>query len=100
MNFTDLNFNFSLVQWLVTAAIAIYSWLMSRQAASSKELLELRTRIISLENQIKHVPTQHQVTQLIEKLGRNEAHLSGLSDRLSGLSHQLDNINQFLLKNK
>ena len=46
------------------------------------------------------MPTKHQVTQLIEKLSRNEATLAGVSDRLTGLSQQLNNINQFLLKNK
>ena len=82
------------------AVVGVYSWLIGRQSASQKELLDLRIRVTQIEETVKSLPTQHQVTKLIEKLSSNEATLNQLSDRLSGLSRQLDNINQFLLKNK
>lgn len=100
MNFNELTFNWQFLQWVVMAVVGVYSWLIGRQSASQKELLDLRIRVTQVEETVKSLPTQHQVTKLIEKLSSNEATLNQLSDRLSGLSHQLDNINQFLLKNK
>lgn len=100
MNFTELTFNWPFLQWVVMAVVGIYSWLIGRQSASQKELLDLRIRVTQVEETVKSLPTQQQVTKLIEKLSSNEATLNQLSDRLSGLSRQLDNINQFLLKSK
>lgn len=100
MNFNELTFNWQFLQWVVMAVVGIYSWLIGRQSASQKELLDLRIRITQLEETVKSLPTQQHVTKLIEKLSSNEATLTQLSDRLSGLSHQLNNINQFLLKTK
>lgn len=100
MNFNELTFNWQFLQWVVMAVVGVYSWLIGRQSASQKELLDLRIRITQLEETVKSLPTQQQVTKLIEKLSSNEATLTQLSDRLSGLSHQLNNINQFLLKTK
>lgn len=100
MNFNELTFNWQFLQWIVMAVVGVYSWLIGRQSASQKELLDLRIRITQLEETVKSLPTQQQVTKLIEKLSSNEATLTQLSDRLSGLSHQLNNINQFLLKTK
>ncbi|MCO6555734.1 MULTISPECIES: DUF2730 family protein [Gilliamella] len=100
MNFNELTFNWQFLQWAVMAVVGVYSWLIGRQSASQKELLDLRIRVTQVEETVKSLPTQHQVTKLIEKLSSNEATLNQLSDRLSGLSRQLDNINQFLLKNK
>lgn len=100
MNFNELTFNWQFLQWVVMAVVGVYSWLIGRQSASQKELLDLRIRITQLEETVKSLPTQQHVTKLIEKLSSNEATLTQLSDRLSGLSHQLNNINQFLLKTK
>ncbi|OTQ49333.1 DUF2730 family protein [Gilliamella apis] len=100
MNFNELTFNWPFLQWVVMAVVGVYSWLIGRQSASQKELLDLRIRVTQIEETVKSLPTQHQVTKLIEKLSSNEATLTQLSDRLSGLSHQLNNINQFLLKTK
>lgn len=100
MNFNELTFNWQFLQWVVMAVVGVYSWLIGRQSASQKELLDLRIRVTQVEETVKSLPTQRQVTKLIEKLSSNEATLNQLSDRLSGLSRQLDNINQFLLKHK
>lgn len=100
MNFSEITFDGKFLQWVVMTVVGVYSWLIGRQSASHNEVLELRTRITTIEANIAALPTQQQVTQLIEKLSHNEAALSGVSDRLTGLSQQLNNINQFLLKSK
>ncbi|MBS6189291.1 MAG: hypothetical protein KH576_10095, partial [Haemophilus parainfluenzae] len=52
----ELRFDWAFLQWAVMAVVGVYTWLIGRQSASQKELLELRTRITTVEAQIKSVP--------------------------------------------
>ena len=52
MNFNELTFNWQFLQWAVMAVVGVYSWLIGRQSASQKELLDLRIRITQLEEKI------------------------------------------------
>lgn len=96
MNLTDLNFGFATVQWLMVTAIGIYSWLTARQAASAKELLELRTRIVALEEAIRHVPDQAAIAELLGDMKAVRAELAGMQ----AISRAVDRINDYLLREK
>lgn len=96
MNLTDLNFGFATVQWLMVTAVGIYSWLTARQAASAKELLELRTRIVALEEAIRHVPDQAAIAELLGDMKAVRAELAGMQ----AISRAVDRINDYLLREK
>ena len=98
MNFNELNFNLSAVQWLVLTAIGIYTWLTNRQAASTQQLLELRTRIVALEEHVRHLPDQTAVTDLLGDMKAMRAELTGVKDALAPLARSLDRINDYLLR--
>lgn len=100
MNLNDLNFSFSAMQWLVTAAIGVYSWFMSRQAASMKELLELRLRITALEEHIRHIPDQKLVNDLHGDMKGMRAEMIGIREVMQPLIKSLDRVNDYLLRNK
>lgn len=100
MSINEINFSFEATRWLVTGAIGIYSWLIGRQAASAKELLELRTRITTLEAEMRQTPSNTQITSLIGKLERLDARLEGVVDDIQPLSRALDRINDYLLNSK
>jgi Tfp pilus assembly protein PilN len=100
MNFNELNFNLSAVQWLVLTAIGIYTWLTNRQAASTQQLLELRTRIVALEEHVRHLPDQTAVTDLLGDMKAMRAELTGVKDALAPLARSLDRINDYLLREK
>ena len=55
MSFTDMTFSFEAVRWLLLSAIGVYAWFIGRQSASAAELLELRTRLTTLEAQMAQV---------------------------------------------
>ena len=57
MGLTELNFSFEAMRWIVITAIGIYAWVIDRQSASAKELLDLRTRITTLEAMMNQVPS-------------------------------------------
>ncbi|WP_252147266.1 DUF2730 family protein, partial [Escherichia coli] len=96
----DLSFNWQFLQWALMAVVGVYTWLIGRQSASQQELLELRTRITTLEAQVKQVPTQAQITDLISNLSRTEASLKGLAEQITAISRRTETINDYLLQNK
>lgn len=100
MGINELNFDWSFLQWVVMAVVGVYTWLIGRQSASAQELLDLRTRIVRLEEQIAQMPTQAQVTDLISKLSRTEAQMNGLNEQFGTVLRRLESINSFLLQNK
>lgn len=100
MNATDISFSFEATKWIVITVIGIYSWLVGRQAASSKELLELRTRITTLEAEMRQVPNNSKINELMGRLERLDARLEGVVDNMQPIGRSLDRINDYLLQNK
>lgn len=100
MNLEHLNFSFNAMQWVVLTVIGIYTWLANRQAASTQELLELRTRIVALEEHVRHLPDQTAVTDLLGDMKAVRAELTGVKDALAPLARSLDRINDYLLREK
>jgi cell division protein FtsB len=100
LSFEELSFSWSMLQWAVLSVIGFYTWLIGRQSASAREMLELRTRLTTLEAQIAQMPNQSQVTELISKLSRTEAQFSSLSEQFSGVARRLETINNYLLQHK
>lgn len=100
MNVEQLNFGFGTMQWVVIGVIGIYSWLVGRQAASAKELLDLRTRITTLEAEMRQAPSHNQLTDLMGRLERLDAKLEGVADSMQPLARSLDRINDYLLQHK
>ncbi len=100
MNLEQLNFSFSAMQWVVLTVIGIYTWFTNRQAASTQELLELRTRIVALEEHVRHLPDQTAVTDLLGDMKAVRAELTGVKDALAPLARSLDRINDYLLREK
>ena len=100
MNFEQLNFGFGTIQWVVITVIGIYSWLIGRQSASSKELLDLRTRITTLETEMRQVPSHGQLNDLMGRLERVDARLEGVASSMQPLTRSLDRINDYLLSHR
>lgn len=100
MNLNDLNFGFQTVQWLILTVLGVYTFLAKRQAASAQELLELRTRIVALEEHIRHLPDPTAVTDLLGDMKAVRAELTGVKDALGPLARSLDRINDYLLREK
>ncbi|NMZ13404.1 DUF2730 domain-containing protein [Pseudomonas proteolytica] len=100
MNLNELNFGFQTVQWLILTVLGIYTWMTKRQAASGQELLDLRVRIVALEEQIRHLPDQAAFINLLGDMKAMRAEVSGVKDALAPLARSLDRINDYLLREK
>lgn len=100
MNLTDLTFSFEAMRWLVVGALGLYSWFIGRQSASAAELLELRTRITTLEVQMAQVPSQQQLHELAASLGRLAGSVEAVGARIDPMARGLERVETFLLNQK
>ncbi|GAB1440556.1 MAG: DUF2730 family protein [Pseudomonadota bacterium] len=100
MGFNELMFDLPTTQNILMVVIGVYAWMVKRQSASQKELTEMQIRLAEMEVKISQMPTQAQVSRLIDTISRNDAILQSLVERLGGMSRQLDNLNQYLLHQK
>lgn len=82
------------------SAIGFYSWLIGRQAASAKELLELRTRITTLEAQVHSVPSAVELAGLAGDLKGLRSDVQALRDGVAAQARVTERINSYLLGNK
>ena len=100
MNFEEMQFSLSNVQWLVMAAIGIYTWMVGRASASNKEIVDLRERVVALEVEMKNMPSEATVRELIGKLESMAAHNAGTEKQLGLLQTNVNRIHDFLLENR
>ena len=100
MNLSQIGFSLADVQWIVMVAIGIYSWFIGRGSATNAEMIQIRERVVKLEVQMKNMPTEASVKELIGKLEALTAHNEGTKDQLDVMHHQLNRINDFLLNKK
>lgn len=100
MIFEEASFSLKTVQWIVMAVLGFYTWLTNRQAASAQEMMVLRTRIIALEEHVRHLPDHSAVTDLLGDMKAMRSELTGVKDALAPLSRSLDRINDYLLRDK
>ncbi len=89
---------------LFTVGIGIYTLLSNRQKASAAEARALdnrlnaqETRIVTLEQQILHLPDAHQLAELAGDMKAIKAELAGLARELAPLTRSVDRINDYLL---
>ena len=100
MNLQQLNFDFEMMRWIVMSAIGIYAWVVGRQSASAKEMLDMRTRLIALEAQMKEVPSQRQLHELANNVERVSGDVRTLAASLVPMARSVDRIDNYLITNK
>ena len=83
------------MRWIVMSAIGIYAWIIGRQSASAKELLELRTRITTLEAQMLQVPSQAQLHELVAKVERIGGGIETVAARIEPLARSVDRVESY-----
>lgn len=99
MDINNISFSFEAVRWIVVAAIGVYSWLIGRQSASGKEMLDLRTRITQLEADVKQMPSQAQMHELALQVSRVAGSVDTLSERIEPIRSAVGRVENHLLTN-
>jgi len=96
MNFESMQFGFETVITLVVSVIGIYAWIIGRQSASAQELLELRTRIVQMEVEIKQVPKREDFHALALRVERMDVALETIGQRLDSLNETVLRMDDWL----
>lgn len=105
--FDSFKFSFSETNWIVTTVLGIYIWFVNKQSASSKEMLDLRLRVIELENMVKDMPSKIEIARLEgemkgmnEKLVSTNDRISSTNNMISKVERGVDRLSTYLLENK
>ena len=98
--FNSLAFNFGEMQWVIMTVIALYTWFTNRISASSKEVGELRERMVKVEQGIKDMPTSSDITKLDGDMREVKAQLNALTTSISTLQTGINRLNDYLLNHR
>lgn len=100
MSLTDMTFSFEAMRWIVITAVGIYAWFIGRQSASAVELLDLRTRLATLEAQMKQVPSQTQLHELVASVASLRGSIDTVAARIEPVARSVDRVENYLLNQK
>ena len=96
-----------IVQILVTAAVTLYAWRISRDRAQRAELDALdaeigsvRERVQSLEADLRHLPSHDDLSGIHEKINGVARGLEGMRGELVQMNRTLGLINEHLLNSR
>ena len=107
-DYDEWKFYLDLLQFLGTIALGIYVWFSNRQRVTTgrietlsnetkKELIDHELRIVSLESDMKHMPTNGDIKGLSERMDALNQSLSTAAGRLEGINRAVDLINEHLI---
>ncbi|MBI5334728.1 MAG: DUF2730 family protein [Burkholderiales bacterium] len=111
LDFSDPRFWLDLAKWLIALAAVVAVWMRrpGEDAAKAVSQLEeevtrtqhaMATRLTQIEERIAHMPTDDELERLIGTVKAIEARLTGLDSGQNTMRHQLNRIEDYLLKTK
>lgn len=87
------------VLWGIGTLLALLiAWWVKRWAAPKDELDDVRERLARIEERIKHVPTNHDLTDVRQAVSKLGAQISQLSGEQHANARLLERINQYLME--
>lgn len=96
-----------IVQILVTAAVTLYAWRISRDRAQRAELDAMdteigavRDRVQSIEADLRHIPSHDDLAGIHEKINGVARGLEGMRGELVQMNRTLGLINEHLLNSR
>lgn len=103
----DLDMLLRAGQFVFTVAVGLFSISASRKASSKVEAEALAARlgnqddrILTLEQQLLHMPDGHRIAELAGDMKAIKAELAGVARELAPLARSVDRINDYLLNKR
>lgn len=100
----DWDFVTRVGQFIFTVGVGLYTVMASRRSASTAEAQALdkrlnnhHTRLVTVEQQLLHLPDAKQMSELAGDMKAVKAELAGVARELAPLARALDRINDYLL---
>lgn len=98
--FETLKFSFSEAHWIVITILGLYTWFINKQSASSKEMLDLRVRVVELENAVKDMPSKLEIARLEGQVETIKTQLNAANNSIGNVQKGVTRIENYLLDNK
>ena len=98
--FESLKFSFSETNWIVGTVLGIYIWFVNKQSASSKEVLDLRVRVVEPENTVKDMPSKLEIARLEGQVETIKTQLNAANNSIGNVQKGVTRIENYLLDNK
>jgi predicted nucleic acid-binding Zn-ribbon protein len=98
--FETVKFSFQEAHWIVITVLALYTWFINKQSASAKEMLDIRLRVVELENAVKDMPSKLEIARLEGEIKSINQQLNSTSKSIEAVQRGVNRIEQYLLDNK
>lgn len=98
--FESLMFGFTEMQWVVTTVLIIFTWYLKRESASAKEVLDLRLRVVEIENAVKDMPSKLEIARLEGQIESIKGQLNAANNSIAQVQRGVTRIENYLLENK
>ena len=85
---------------LLNAAVAAWTWFSNRDSADSRDVENLRERITTIEETVRHLPDAETVSQIAGDMRELRATMEAVRQSIVPLTAAVDRINTYLLNNK
>lgn len=103
----DIDMIIRVGQFIFTVVVGLISLATARRASSKVEADQLKdrltsqdNRILTLEQQMLHLPDSQQLSELAGDMKAMRAEVSGLAKALDPLTRSVDRINDYLLSER
>lgn len=118
MNYQALGFYMAVAQWVAMGLMGIWVYLRTKDDENAKALTKLHTeltafiaastkanekqntRLAVLEEVVKHVPTDEEITRISNQVSALDSRVTGLHELLKRIEHQTSIIHNHMLNNK
>lgn len=98
--FETVKFSFQEAHWIVITVLALYTWFINKQSASAKEMLDIRLRVVELENAVKDMPSKLEIARLEGEIKSINQQLNSTGKSIEAVQRGVNRIEQYLLDNK
>lgn len=97
--FESLNFSFSEAHWVVITILGLYTWFINKQSASAQEMLDLRLRVVDMENAIKDMPSKLEIARMEGQIESIKSQLNAANASIALVQRGVTRIENYLLDN-
>ncbi len=98
MDYYQAAFWWNVLLTIAMSVIGLYAWITAGQKANQETIDEVDTRVVRLEEQMKHIPHKREMDTLHKRI----TEVGEIQKRMEGEMHQINHtlrlINEFLIK--
>lgn len=98
MDFEQLKWVWSLLQWIVVAGCALFTYLTNKDAANQKDVAALSERVGRAEAEMKNMATAADVNNLGGDIKGMQVSIEGMHRSFDALNRNLERVNDYLMR--